>query len=64
MPEHLVPTMVRLGVLSQAEWNAIEPALRAELEAETEQYLSRYGEGHFADVSEHRANLSFLYGVC
>jgi hypothetical protein len=58
------PGIVRLGVLTPSEWAAIEPGLRADLDAETERYLARYGERHFADVAEHRANLSFLFGVC
>jgi hypothetical protein len=57
--------MVRLGVLTQAEWDAIDPALQAELDAEVRAGVATYGEAFYRDDRErHRADLSLAYGVC
>lgn len=58
-------TAVRLGVLTAAEWAAIEPVLQDELEADSLELLAWYGDDFFLkDRARHRADLSLAYGVC
>jgi hypothetical protein len=60
-----IPLIVRAGILTAEEWAEVPPELQQDLEAETADYIRRYGEDWLRkDRERHRADLSLAYGIC
>jgi hypothetical protein len=65
MPDWIEPQIVRLGVLTRVEFNDLSLQEQVNVEATTADLVRRYGAAVFVnDRERHRADISFVYGVC
>lgn len=65
MPGRTEPQIVRLGVLTHVEFDDLNAQEQREVEATTADLVRRYGAAAIVnDRERHRADISFVYGVC
>ncbi len=65
MADWTEPQIVRLGVLTRAEFDDLSPEDQVEVEATTAYLVTRYGVAALQnDRRRHRADIWLAYGVC
>jgi hypothetical protein len=59
-----VPVIVSTGVLTQADYDALDPETRRTVDTTTARLVTRYGEAWLRTERERlRGELSFFYGI-